>query len=440
MTDDAEMLDKIRRQFDRGPYPRKPLDVSPKKNYDVLFNHSFITAYYLRNKNLTSTAGKVILDAGCGSGYKALALAEANPGAKIVGIDISEESIKLSKERLKFHGFNEFEGYVLAIEDLPQLGMQFDYINMDEVLYLLQDPVAGLQALKAVLKPEGIIRTNFHSYYQRIYFFQAQKMFKMMGLMDENPGEMEMEVVREMMDALKNDVVLKARSWLASPLEKNEEWLLCNYLLQGDKGFTISEMFEILKAAGLEFISMVNWRQWDLLNLFKDQNNLPAFLAMSLPELSMQEQLHLFELLHPIHRLLDFWCGHPGEAKAGVPVSEWDAENWENVTVHLHPQFRNEDAKQDLITSIEASRAFELSRYIPNVSLTPLMVESSTAATLLPLWEGGMPVSQLVERRLKIRPVDSVTLEPVSYEQAWEQVTGLLTELETFMYVLLERS
>jgi ubiquinone/menaquinone biosynthesis C-methylase UbiE len=440
MTDDAEMLEKIRRQFDRGPYPRKPLDVSPKKKYDVLFNHNLITAYYLRNHKLIETQGKVILDAGCGSGYKALALAEANPGAKIVGIDISEESVKLAKERLHFHGFKDFEGYVLAIEDLPQLGLQFDYINMDEVLYLLTEPVAGLQAMKAVLKSEGIIRTNFHSYYQRLNFYQAQNVFKIMGLMDDTPGEMEIEIVRETIASLKDNVLLKSRTWLGNTQEKNDEWLLCNYLLQGDKGFTIPEMFAALETASLEFISMVNWRQWELLNLFKEPTDLPAFLAMSLPEISLQERLNLFELLNPTHRLLDFWCGHPGEASGGMPVSEWHPKDWEKVTVNLHPQFRNEDAKQDLITSIEASRAFEISRYIPNVSLTPLMVESSMAATLLPLWESGMSVSQLVERHLKIRPVDSVTLEPVSYEQAWEQVTGLLMELETFLYVLLERS
>lgn len=38
--------------------------------------------------------------------------------------------------------------------------------------------------------------------------------------------------------------------------------------------------------------------------LFKEPENLPAFLAMSLPATTGEEQLHLFELLHPAHRLL----------------------------------------------------------------------------------------------------------------------------------------
>ncbi len=48
-----------------------------------------------------------------------------------------------------------------------ELGLEFDYINADEVLYLLPDIVEGLKAMKAVLKPEGIIRTNLHSSFQR---------------------------------------------------------------------------------------------------------------------------------------------------------------------------------------------------------------------------------------------------------------------------------
>jgi hypothetical protein len=61
-----------------------------------------------------------------------------------------------------------------------------------------------------------------------------------------------------------------------------------NYLFQGDQGYTISDMFSALRAAELEFISMVNWRQWDLISLFKEPDNLPPFLSMSLPEIPFE--------------------------------------------------------------------------------------------------------------------------------------------------------
>jgi protein-L-isoaspartate O-methyltransferase len=79
----SELLEKIRQQFDASPYPRVPLDKSPKDNISSPYIHNLVTPYYLRNQKIIEIKGKVILDAGCGTGYKSLVLAEANPGAKI---------------------------------------------------------------------------------------------------------------------------------------------------------------------------------------------------------------------------------------------------------------------------------------------------------------------------------------------------------------------
>jgi ubiquinone/menaquinone biosynthesis C-methylase UbiE len=311
----AELRKKIHQQFDTGPYPRTPLETSPKHDAKSLYIHNLANPYYLRNKKVIQTEGKVILDAGCGSGYKSLILAEANPGAKIVGIDLSEKSVELARQRLDYHGFDNTEFHVISIEELPHLGLSFDYINCDEVLYFFPDPSIGLQAMKSVLKPDGIIRTNLHSLLQRFYYYRAQEVYKFMGLMDDNPEDLEMELVREIMKNLNDKVLLKVVTW-NSKFETDDERLLMNHLLQGDKGFTITEIFSALRTAELEFISMVNWRQWNLMSLFKEPENLPAFLAMSLPETTVEEQLHLYELLNPVHRLLDFWCGHPNQGQS----------------------------------------------------------------------------------------------------------------------------
>jgi len=438
-TQESELIEKIRQQFDNAPYPRIPLETSPKNNYQTLYLHNLVTAYYITNQKVIETEGKVILDAGCGSGYKSLILAEANPGAKIVGIDLSEESVNLARQRLQYHGFENIEFHALSIEELPSLNQQFDYINNDEVLYLLPDAVVGLQAMKSVLKPDGIIRTNLHSSFQRSSYFAVQKVFKIMGLMDDNPREMEIELAKEIIQDLKDDVAIKSRTW-SSPSEKNEEWMLANYLLLGDQGYTVPEVFSALRDADLEFISMVSWRLWDLTDLFKEPNNIPAFLAMSLPEIPVEQRLHLFELLHPVHRLIDFWCGLPNQAQSFVPISEWTVADWQAAKVHLHPQLRTPQLKEDLIKSITNQSSFEISRYVTSPTLVPILIESSVAACLLPLWEGAQPVISLAERWLKLRPLDLVTLEPVNQERAFNEIQELLMSLEVFLYVLLERS
>ncbi|MGA8894482.1 MAG: class I SAM-dependent methyltransferase [Planktothrix agardhii] len=436
---DPELLEKIRQQFDSAPYPRTPLEQSPKTDYELLFIHNLATCYYLKYQKVINTEGKIILDAGCGTGYKSLVLAEANPDAKIVGIDISEQSIELARQRLKFHGFDNAEFYVLPIENLPQLGYEFDYINNDESLYLFPDITVPLKAMKSVLKPEGIIRSNLHSAFQRANYFRAQSLFKMMGLMDDNPTDLEIELTGEIMQALKDQVFLKSQTYNSEKI-KEKEWVLMNYLFQGDKGYTIPELFAALRNSDLELISMVKWRNWEVIDLFKDAENLPAFLGMSLPELSIEDRLHFYELLHPIHRLLDFWCGHPIANESIVPVSNWTDTDWQTTQVHLHPQLKTSKAKEDLIECVKTQKPFEVSQYVKLPTIVPITLESRRAACLLPLWETEQPMISLVERWQQIQPVDPVTLELIDPQIAFEQVKELLSDLEPFLYMLLEHS
>jgi 2-polyprenyl-3-methyl-5-hydroxy-6-metoxy-1,4-benzoquinol methylase len=437
MNNQVSELERIRQQFEMAPYPTIPLESSAKDNLNILYLHNLVTAFYLKNHQIIDTKDKVILDVGCGSGYTSLVLAEANPGAKIVGMDISEKSVELARQRLQYHGFNNSEFYTLTAEELPSLKLQFDYINCDEVLYLLPDPIAGLRAMKTVLKPDGIIRANLHSSLQREFYFRAQKIFKMMGLMEGPPEELEIEIVREIMRSLKPDVYLKLMAWKPD-FETDVERVRANLLLQGDKGYTVKELFAALKAANLEFFSMVKWRQWEIMDLFQDPNDLPSFLAMSLPDISVEERLHLFELLQPLNRLLDFWCTHPTESTNFSSASEWSLAEWQHSQVQLHPQLKIPVVKEKLMERITERQSFDISQFIPEPAKTPVMVDSQIATCLLPLWEGSQPFMSLVKRWQAFKPVDPITLEPVSEQTAMEEVKQFLSNLEIYLYVLVE--
>jgi len=432
----SENIEKLRQHFDAVLYPRIPLDTSPKNNTKLLYLHSFVTAYYRRNQKLIETAGKVILDAGCGTGYKAFGLALANPGAKIVGVDLSEPSVNLAIQRLQYHGIENVEFYAMPIEDLPQLGREFDYINADEVLYLVPDPIAALQAMKAVLKPDGIIRTNLHSSLQRFGYYRAQEVFKIMGLMDEAPGELEIGLARETAKSLKNNVGFKAVSW-KKEFETDDERLVANVLLEGDKGVTIKQMFAALKTTNLEFISMVNWQGWNVLDLFNKSEKLPASLEKRLPNFSVEEKLHLFELLNSTYRLLDFWCGHPNAGKPFIPVAEWTDNQWQQSTVYLHPSFNNPEIKQGMINCITNNQNFQIDQYLPFQKLPPPYIEVTAAACLLPLFDEPQSINSLVQRWQQIKAVDPITLKPIDPEFAEQQVKQLLTNLEQLGFVIL---
>ncbi len=440
---DAE-LEKIRQQFNYGPYPRIPVDQSPQDNLNLLFIHSVVTAYYLRHHRSVSTEGMTILDAGCGTGFQTLVLAEANPGSTVVGVDISEESITLAQLRSRYHSRPDLQFHVLDLENLSRLGMKFDYINCDEVLYLYPDLVQGLQALKTVLKPDGIIRANLHSSLQRTPLYQAQAAFRMLGLFDQNPESQEVEAVQSLMKSLHRGVTVKERTW-RSQLEQPDatEQILMNYLFQGDKGHTITEVFTALEAAGLEFIKMVNWHQWHLWNLFENPDQLPPVLATRLPQMSVIEKLQLFEYLHPVHRLLDFWCASPQTQPSSTPVSQWQptdwATRWSEIKVSLHPQLRTDQFRTLCLTSLKAQKPLAITNYLSASADKPFLIDTRTVTCLLPLIdESPQPLMALIRRWMELYPRDPISMAPVLPEIVLVELKQLLTRLELFLYVLLE--
>lgn len=437
MSANKDHWDKIRPQFDALPYPNKPLDKSPKDDSNYLATHSSIIPYYLRYGRVIDTRDKWILDAGCGSGFKLLALALTNPGAHIVGVDISPKSIELAQQRLEYHGIeNPAQFHCLPIEELPNLGQTFDYINCDDVLYLLSDPVEGLKAMKSVLKPAGMIRVNMHSALQRAAFYQVQEFFARLGCLEGEPTEEEMDLTRQTMKSLNDWVITKKRAWKPD-FETNDEIVLANYLLRGDTGITMIDFSAMLKGAGLEFISMVNWRNWDLEKLFKNIEELPIAVALSIGAMSIEEQLHLFELLHPYHRLLDLYCGHPGQGKERLPVAEWGMEQWQVATVHLHPQLNTEKFKVVLETGGEKLGMIPVNKYLESDG-KPFSIDTSIATCLYPLLDTPQPMTAMVQRWLQVRPLDPISLKPADPEKAFTTLRDFLVEMEAAGYVMIE--
>ena len=428
-------LEKLRQHFNQAPYPRIPVETLPK-NSNSLYIHSVATAYYRRYRRVVNPSGMVILDAGCGTGYTSLELAIANPGATIVGIDLSEDSIELAKNRLAFHKIENVEFYAMPLEELASLGMQFDYINSDEVLYLIPDPIAGLKAMRSVLKPEGILRTNFHSALQRAVYLRSQSFFRELGIMAEAPTDQDVELVRAMMRSLKDGVRLKEQTWKAEN-ETNTEIVLANHLLKGDKGWELPEFFESLRISDLEFVGMVNWWQWDLTALFKNIEEIPIEIAMGIAEKSIEEQLHLFELLHPIHRLLDLYCGAPVDGGDREPVSEWTDTQWQRALIHLPAQLRTDAMREDLIDRISTVRTFYMRDFLA-LTDDPVPLDSLMASCFLPLLDGPQTLSAMCDRWLLLHPVNPVTLKPTQIQTASELLKSLLIRLEEWGYLMVE--
>ena len=217
--------------------------------------------------------------------------------------------------------------------------------------------------------------------------------------------------------------------------------ILMNYLIQQDKGFTIPQIFAMLEQSELSFLSMTNWRHWEIKDLFKKKDEIPFVWEMVLENASEEDKLHIFELLHPIHRLIDFWCfptGYENDTPITLPIT-WNQEQWNSATIYLHPQLQREPIKEDLIKSIQKGEAWEISKYITLPTTSPIYVDSYACSTILYLWNEPKRIDDLVKHWLNIKPIDLVSLNKMQGHQAWKEVTDLLVKLETFLYVLIEQ-
>ena len=90
---------------------------------------------------------KTILDAGCGEGFVLSLLLEHSIKAKMTGIDISSEAIKIAKSNNRKMSLLKGDIYGLSFDDNA-----FDLVLCSEVLEHLDDPRKALKELKRVSK------------------------------------------------------------------------------------------------------------------------------------------------------------------------------------------------------------------------------------------------------------------------------------------------
>jgi 2-polyprenyl-6-hydroxyphenyl methylase/3-demethylubiquinone-9 3-methyltransferase len=122
--------------------PSKPLhDLNPLR-----------LQYIERAVNL---AGTQALDVGCGGGILSEAMARA--GARVLGIDLSQQVLDVA-ELHALEGKVAVEYRAVAAEDLAQeRPAAFDLVTCMEMLEHVPDPAASVAALAALAKPGGTV-------------------------------------------------------------------------------------------------------------------------------------------------------------------------------------------------------------------------------------------------------------------------------------------
>jgi SAM-dependent methyltransferase len=111
----------------------------------------------LLHHDTTYAPGTRVLECGCGTGAETVILAANSPGARIVSVDLSADSLSLARQRVEDAGFSNVTFEIADVYQLPFDDESFDHVFVCFVLEHLRKPVEALRALKRVLRPGGSI-------------------------------------------------------------------------------------------------------------------------------------------------------------------------------------------------------------------------------------------------------------------------------------------
>jgi len=105
--------------------------------------------------------------------------------------------------------------------------------------------------------------------------------------------------------------------------------------------------------------------------------------------------------------------------------------------VHWHPQLHTPEFRDILVTGARQSRTITLDKYFP-INNQSVRLDGNLASCLYPLLDQPLPMQELCDRWLRIRPVDPITLVPIKSEEAFLTVRNVLLRLENAGYILVE--
>jgi SAM-dependent methyltransferase len=189
-----------------------------------------------------------ILIAGCGTSQAAI-YALREPEARVVGIDVSSESLRHTRDLQLKYELSNLELHQLAVEDVGKLGRAFDLAVCTGVLHHLPDPDLGLRALREVLKPDGAMRLMVYARYGRAGIYMMQEYCRLLGI------GASAEDLRDLAATLK---VLPANHPISSVLGPAMDFLrpeaTADALLHPqDRAYSVPELYAWLDRCGVSF-------------------------------------------------------------------------------------------------------------------------------------------------------------------------------------------
>lgn len=255
------MNDDLRGQYENYPYPpRDPADEAKRLIAGSPSHICEIEHHILGGVRNTAEPYRILV-AGGGTGDATVMLAAqhaaAGIDAEIVHLDISEASSAIAEARIKARGLTNTKFIHGAIETIAGQGLgTFDYIDCCGVLHHLEDPVAGLKALREALNPGGGIGLMVYAPLGRTGVYHAQAMLQMIA--GDAPDPERISAARQLLGELPDTNWLKRNPYVGDHLNQGDAGIYDLLLHRRDRAYSVPELAALVQQGGMRPVNFID--------------------------------------------------------------------------------------------------------------------------------------------------------------------------------------
>jgi SAM-dependent methyltransferase len=189
-----------------------------------------------------------ILIAGCGTSQAAL-YALREPEAHVTAIDISQTSLRHTRDLQLKYSLGNLDLHQLAIEEVGKLGKTFDQIVCTGVLHHLTDPDIGLRSLRSALAPNGAMHLMVYARYGRAGIYMMQEYCRLLGVGTSKEELLDLGAVTN---------ALSADHPISGVVSRTKDFGHLNALADAllhpqDRAYTVPQLYTWLEQCGVSF-------------------------------------------------------------------------------------------------------------------------------------------------------------------------------------------
>ena len=191
---------------------------------------------------------------------------------RIVGIDLSDDSLKICKERLEKYELENVELINMSLYDLnPEKMGKFDFISSHGVLHHLENPTKGLNALKSVLKDDGGMNIMVYGKYGRTAVYQMQDLLKRVNKYEEEDDfKKKINNFNNLYQYLPYNNWFRFSESFIHDHKVSDSGIVDLLLHCQDRAYSIPELYEWVRGSGLEIVDFMGNERYKLeCNLIK---------------------------------------------------------------------------------------------------------------------------------------------------------------------------